>query len=72
MCPGLRICTEMLNVVDLRLKMCLWIVLQIEALKAAGVDEVVLAINYQPEVFFHTGIIFLFDSILPVLIKCDW
>ncbi len=25
-------------------------VLQIEALKAAGVDEVVLAINYQPEV----------------------
>ena len=43
--------------------------MQIEALKAAGVDEVVLAINYQPEVLFHIGVIFLFGSILSVLIK---
>lgn len=32
--------------------MCvLFFVGQIEALKAAGVSEVILAINYQPEVF---------------------
>lgn len=28
-------------------------VMQIEALRAVGVDEVVLAINYQPEVFHN-------------------
>lgn len=59
----------MSNVFNLHLKCAPGILVQIEALKAAGVDEVVLAINYQPEVLFYIGIIFLFDSILSVLIR---
>jgi hypothetical protein len=35
---------------DLLFKFLIFLVFQIEALKAAGVTEVVLAINYQPEV----------------------
>lgn len=37
---------------------------QIEALKAAGCTDVVLAINYQPEVRFHEEILFT--------IRCFW
>jgi hypothetical protein len=59
----------MSNVVKLHLKCATGILVQIEALKAAGVDEVVLAINYQPEVLFYIGITFLFHSILSVLMK---
>jgi NDP-sugar pyrophosphorylase family protein len=33
-------------------------VVQIEALKSAGVDEVVLAINYQPEVLEDRNLYF--------------
>ena len=46
----------MSNVVNLHLKCATGILVQIEALKAAGVDEVVLAINYQPEVLFYISV----------------
>jgi NDP-sugar pyrophosphorylase family protein len=36
------------------MELLLLLLLQIEALKSAGVDEVILAINYQPEVQYST------------------